>query len=67
MADATILARLAVIGITGQRATDLANSMDPGQVAAVSDQILAVMVSGRESGAATDHGHLFPNGHLYPA
>lgn len=66
MADAGILARLSALGISGQRATDLADAMDPAQVAAVSDQLLRVMVAGRESGDATDHGHLFPDGHLYP-
>lgn len=67
MADAGILSRLAALGIVGQRATDLANSMDPRQVTAATDTQLLVMVSGRESGDATDHGHLFPGSHLYPA
>lgn len=67
VADAGILARLAVLGITGQRATDLADAMDPTQVAATSDQLLRVMVEGRESGDATDHGHVYPDGHVYPS
>lgn len=52
MADAGILARLAGLGITGARATTLANEMDPSQVSLVTDQILAVMVAGRESGSS---------------
>lgn len=67
MADAGILSRLAGLGITGDRATVLADRMDAVQVTRSSDAQLRVMVSGRESGDATDHGHLFPNGHLYPA
>lgn len=67
MADAGILARLAALGFTGQRAIDLANTMDPGQVAAATDAQLMVMISGRESGEADNQGHVYPDGHLYPS
>lgn len=67
MADAGVLARLTALGITGTRATALADTMIPAQVARVSDQLLLVMIAGRESGAATDNGHLYPDGHIYPS
>lgn len=67
MTDAGILARLAALGITGARATTLANEMDPAQVLAATDRQLLDMISGRESGDVSTGGHLFPNGHLYPA
>ena len=67
MADAGILARLAALGIIGARATNLANSMDVGQVAAATDAQLWVMISGRESGDDVTVDPLYPDGHLYPS